>query len=190
MTTLDRRSVSQVAPASEPLTLDEVKKHLEIAEGDHAHDDQLLRLTTAAREVWEHDTQTLVVERSVTEQLSNFPVYPWRFYYQPVASVEAITYFDLDGDTQTVDAAVYSLDLPNRQILLAPDAEWPAHEIRWDAVQVTYTGGSATYPEIAKSAMLLQISMLFGDDTISREYQNWEKAYNNLVIRYQRSSYP
>lgn len=190
MVTLNRTSVTTVAPATEPVSIYEVKDHLAIAIDDHAMDTQLNRLIPAAREVWEHDTQTLVVSRSVIENLTTFPGTGWRFYYSPVESVSSITYYDTDGTQQTLNSLSYSVDLPNRQIYQSVDYTWPDHQSRWDAVQVNYSGGNSVLPEIAKSAVLLQISMLFGDDTISREYTNWETAYNNLVLRYQRSSYP
>ena len=184
-----KRSVTTATPATEPITVSEAKKHLEIADEDTTHDSHLDSLIVAAREVWEHDTQTLLVQRSVTEKLEEWPGYDWRFYYKPV-SISSITYFDISNAQQTLATSVYSLDSFNRKVLLQVDEEWPDIESRWDAIAITYLAGDSTIPEISKHAMKLQISMLFGDDQIKREYDNWAKAYENLVIRYQRSSYP
>ena len=190
MTTLPRRSVVPTNPTTEPLQLSEAKKHLEIAPSDDTHDEHLRALIVAAREVWEHDTQSLTVARSVVEKIDAWPDESWRFYYRPVSAVASVTYYDVANASQTLASSVYSLDATNRQLRLDVDQEWPDIEDRWDAITVTYTAGETLTSEIAKHAMKLQISMLFGDDLNKREYDNWAKAYENLVGRYQRSSYP
>ena len=52
-------------PASEPVTLTEAKKQCEIAASDTAHDDHLTLLIQAAREQWEHDTDSAVMEQTL-----------------------------------------------------------------------------------------------------------------------------
>ena len=184
------RSVSLSEPATEPLSLSEAKKHLTIADAYATHDTHVNSLIVAARELWEHDTQSVTVQRTITENLSDWPTSDWRFYYRPVTAVSSVTYYDAGNDSQTLASSVYSLDAPNRRLVLAVDQEWPSIETRWDAIAIAYTAGPAIIPEIAKQAMKLQLSMMFGDDMAAKEYGNWQSAYHNLVARYQRSSYP
>lgn len=189
MATKASRSVSLSDPDTEPLSLAEAKKQLEIADSYSTHDTHVSGLIVAARELWEHDTQSPTVRRSVSENLSQFPDEDWRFYFRPVGSVETITYYDTANASQTLASSVYSLDAPNRKLRLAVDQDWPSAETRWDAVTITYKAGSVVVPEIAKQAMKLQISMMFGDE-MSKEFPMWLRSYEALVSRYQRSSYP
>lgn len=183
-----KRSVSVASPATEPITLTTAKKHLEIAQGDDSHDTHVQDLISEARAIWEHDTQQLLESRQVVEKLDCWPDCDWRFYYRPVESINSITYYDESNALQTLDASVYSLDGPNRQLHLAVDQSWPSIESRWDAITITYTCGASDLP--SKRAIKLQLSMMFGDDQTAKEYEHWERAYNAMVERYQRSSYP
>lgn len=186
-----RRSVSAVTPTSEPLTLSEAKKHLEIAVADDTHDTHIRALITAAREVWEHDTQTLTVSRTVTENWDDWPGTNWRLYYRPVSAISTITYYDTDNSSQTLSSSVYSLDAPNGQLMLAVDQDWPSIETRWDAITATYTAGQTVVDEIAKQAMKLQVDIGFEMRGIAPvKKDDCIKAYENLVKRYMRGSYP
>ena len=210
------RSVSQAAPELEPLTLAEAKKHLEIAVGDTAHDSQLSGLIAAAREIFEHDTGRLTTARAVTEKLNEFPDgdsyrdransgsydgyrgytnnvssdHCWRFYYRPVASITSINYYDSTNATQLLATAVYTLDAPNRHLLLKPDQNWPSVYERWDAITIVYSAGSAKVPESVKSALYFKLDVLFELRGMTKEKDACERAYTALVDRFCRSTYP
>lgn len=184
------RSVSPASPASEPLSLSEAKQHLCIVAADDNSDAEVLRLIRAAREQWEHDTQSLTVSRTVTEKLSEFPDEDWRFYYSPVSSITSITYYDTANASQTLSSSIYELDAPNRMINLAVDQDYPLIETRWDAVTITYVAGETQVAEIAKQAMKLTLDYLFELKGLTKEKDATYMAYENLVKRYQRASYP
>jgi uncharacterized phiE125 gp8 family phage protein len=188
--TMKSRSVSVANPATEPLSLSEAKKHLEIGQSDTTHDVEVQSLIVAARELWEHDTQALTVSRAVTEKLDGWPDECWRFYHRPVQSVTSVNYYDALNNSQLLSSSIYSLDAPNRRLLVAVDEDWPDIETRWDAVTVVYVAGETIVPEIAKSAMKLQLDVLFELRGMTKEKDACLRAYENLVIRYQRSSYP
>ena len=211
------RSVSQAVPSLEPLTLSEAKKHLEIAQGDNTHDSHLSGLIAAAREVWEHDTQRLTTVRAVTEKLNEFPdgdsyryhsrysnddgqYYGyrnndsndrhWRFYYQPIVSITSINYFDSFNADQTLSTDVYTLDAPNRHLLLKPEQAWPSIYERWDAITIVYSASSASVPEIIKQALKLQVDVMFELRGMTKDKDACIRAYTAMVDRFCRSTYP
>ena len=191
------KSITQSSPTVEPLQLSEVKKHLEIANADTAHDEHLQRLLQEAREQVEHDCQVCLVTRTVTEKFnwSGDEEY-WQLYYRPVSSVTSITYYDTTNTQQTFSASLYSLDTDRRRIWLNSNSAWPTTYDRWDAITVTYVAGyganGAAVPQMFKQAMLLLIGYYFeertmmGNEIVTGSF----KAYENLLARMKRSNYP
>lgn len=169
------RSVSVAAAASEPLTLSEVKKHLEIADSVTDHDTHLTALITAAREEWERDTHSLTTSRTVTERDSFVDLESW-LSYRPVISLTSVTF---DGVTQ----ATAEVDAENGVLHL----EDSHSSDDWDGVVITYVAGYATVPESIKAALKLKISSLFDEH---RQQPHYDKAYEMLVRKYMRASYP
>lgn len=184
------RSVTTDNTTPQPVSLEEVKDQLGFAQGDSYSDDRLNRLIVAATEQWEHDTQSVTTTRNVTEKIAAFPVPTWRLYYRPVQSFTSIQYYDADGALQTLATSVYSVDIPNRQIHLAPDQDWPTIQARWDAIQIDYVAGVNVVPEIAKQAILVQCDIMEELRGTTKEKNATIKLYENLVARFCRSSYP
>jgi uncharacterized phiE125 gp8 family phage protein len=184
------RSIAEVAPASEPLSLAEAKKQLEIPEADATHDSHVTRIISAARQQWERDTQRSTVSRTYVENLSDWPTVDWRFYHQPIVSVTSVKYYDTANSQQTLSSSVYSLDAPNRRLVLAVDQDWPLHETRWDAIEITYVAGQSSVDAIAKQGMLLLVDLYFELRLDTKEKQATERAYHNLMLSYCRGSYP
>lgn len=169
------RSVSIAEPASEPLTLAEAKKHLEIASAVTVHDDHLTALIQAAREVYEHDTQQVLVSRTVTESFNQVGTEVY-LSMRPIQSITSITF---DGVVQTG----YSLDASRRIVELTDGFSGDA----WNSVVVVYVAGYSSVPEIHKSAMKLQLDLMFQPEKQIRYHND---AYERLVARYIRSNYP
>jgi uncharacterized phiE125 gp8 family phage protein len=191
------KSITQAAPTVEPLELSEVKKHLEIAEADTAHDEQIQNLIQEAREQVEHDCQVCLISRTVTEKFnwSGDEEY-WQLYYRPVSAVTSITYYDSTNSSQTFAASNYSLDADRRRVWLNSNAAWPTTYDRWDAISVAYTAGYGTnggaVPQMFKQAMLLLIGYYFEERTMmgNEGTTGGFKAYENLLARLKRSNYP
>jgi len=181
------RLATPAAVSTEPITLVEAKKHLEIATADTTHDTHVTMLITAAREQWEHDTQSLVVSRAVTEQLESFPESTWRLFYRPATAITSVKYYDSLNAQQTLASSEYTLT-PDGRLLLAVDKDWPDYTERWDSIEVIYVAGAT--PTIAKQAMLLQLDVMFELRGQTKEKDACIRAYESLVARYQRSSYP
>lgn len=181
------RNASLAVVEAEPLSVAEAKTHLRIPQGDASHNNDIERLITAARELFEKDTQLAVVARDATEQIDYWPDTDFRLYHFPVNAITSINYFDTSNVLQLLSDSVYSLDALNRIIHLAVGESWPNIESRWDAVTIVYSAGEATVTEAIKSAIKLQVQIGFdGDD----EKGTLAHAYEMMVRRYQRSSYP
>lgn len=169
------RSVNVAAASSEPVSLVEAKKHLEIAEADETHNTHITDLIQAAREVWEHDTGSITTSRTVTEK--DFSVDTEVFLLRrPVVSLTSVTF---DGDAQ----ATAEVDIARGVVHL--DSGYSGED--WDSVIITYVAGYSTVPEIAKSAMKLQLSMLFDEH---KQLPHYERSYEMLVRKFMRSNYP
>jgi hypothetical protein len=67
---------------------------------------------------------------------------------------------------------------------------WPDFQERWDAVELTYIAGSAIVPEISKQAILVQCDIMEELRGTTKEKYATVQLYENLVARFQRSSYP
>ena len=176
-------------PATEPVTLLETKKQLEIAAENSDHDAQLTRLIQAAREQVEHDTGYALVTQTWVQLFEDFS--SLKLARSPVASVSSVKYYDLSNVQQTLSSAVYSVDLQRAWVRLAVDQSWPDIETRWDCVEVTYVCGVAqsAVPEIYKQAVLLLAAHYFENRDMI-DVPATMPAYDALIGRVKRNSYP
>jgi len=102
--------VCLVAPAAEPVSLDEFKSFLEIPESDTSRDDKLTSLLLAARMLYERDTRTKLVTQTWLLRRDSFPGisvrydgngYPEIFLpFPPFHSVVSVKYVDVAGAVQ------------------------------------------------------------------------------------------
>lgn len=187
--------VRTVNPVSEPLTLTQVKKHLEIATLDTQHDEQLADLIKRAREQVEHDTDLVLFTSTWNETFEEFDDCCLKLSKRPIQSVTSIVYRSGESTTTTLSSSIYSLDAARRQICLKYNQVWPTvYGETFDAISVTYVAGYTSLPEIpgvAKQAMLLLIGYYFENrDMHSNETMYNRKAYDDLIQRLYRSSYP
>lgn len=189
------RPTITVQPTTEPVTLPQAKKHLNLPSAVTFHDTELTELITQAREQWEHDTDSVLVSRTATVTARCFAS-PMYLPIRPVQSISSIQYYDGNNDQQTLSSAIYQLDAPNRYIRLAYQQNWPAIADRWDAITITFVAGHAgttvdPVPNIAKRAILLQIGKWFRQrDMTENQRTAVDLMYERLVNRYMRSDYP
>jgi uncharacterized phiE125 gp8 family phage protein len=187
------RSIVVTPPAIEAVTLTQAKKQLELSPSDTTHDSQITLLIQAAREQWENDTDTAVMQQSLSMTLPYFPL-EIHLQKRPVQSVTSITYYDTADNLATVPTSIYSLDIASRVVRENYLKDWPMTVDRWDAVTVNYIAGhasAATVPAIAKQAMLLLIGKYFENrDLLANDLIYKDGAYEALVARYMRSTYP
>lgn len=187
------RATVVTAPTLEPVTLAQVKRQLFMSESDTSNDYELNSRIQAAREQWEHDTDSAVLTQTLSVTLGMFTVDQIEIPSRPIQSITHLKYYDGSDVLQTFSSASYSLDKPRRRVVLDSTESWPTTYDRWDAVTITYVAGFASValvPAIVKQAILLLITYYQFSNRGDNDRPNDLRAYENLVRRYQRSSYP
>lgn len=136
------------APTDTPVTLEDVKAHLNILPSN-TDDDAALTLYIHAATA-HLDGKDGILQRCLKPQTweltyDEFPSAEILLPLPPLISVDYIRYVDADGDTQTIDAANYVVDNKSVPGWVAPiDAyDWPTPLNVVNAVTVRYTAGYA-----------------------------------------------
>jgi uncharacterized phiE125 gp8 family phage protein len=179
-------------PTAEPVTLSEVKKQLEIASSDTSHDTHLTALIGAAREQWEHDTDSVTCFQTLRVRLPYWTD-GLKLPRSPIHSITSIQYYDGLNTLQTLAASQYQLHVD--EIRLAYLVTLPATVSRWDAWTVTYKAGHSqdgqSVPEAARAAILMLAAHYFENrDMLMSDAMQTMRPYEMLVRRFMRSSYP
>ena len=161
------------APAVEPVSATEVKKHLRLvtttaeATAYTTEDDLLNRLITAARTQAEQETGRKFITQTMTMYLDRWP--DERFIKVPYPTLQSavVTYRlsdDDDYDETLTTADVDIVSEPGR-IVLQPNESWPSGTLYTDKpIKITFVCGyglAVAVPENIKSAILLKISDLY-----------------------------
>lgn len=179
-------------PTAEPITLSEAKKQLEIASNDTSHDVHLSALIQAAREQWEHDTDTVTCFQTLKVRIASWAD-GLSLPKSPVHSITSIQYFDGANAIQTLSPSIYQLH--EGQIRIAYLQVLPGTSARWDAWSINYKCGysedGARVPAIAKNAMQMLVAHYFENrDMIMSDALQTMRPYEALVRRFMRSNYP
>lgn len=181
-------------PLAEPLTITAAKKHLELASSDTSHDEHLSNLIQVAREQWEHDTQTISCTQVFRLRLGRIED-GLKLPLKPVASITSIRYYDTNNTDTLLPTTVWDFDAARQQMRLKYNQTLPVWTPRYDAWTILFNAGysddGALVPMVAKQAMLLLVGhyfenrdMLLGDNIAGM------RAYESLVTRFMRSTYP
>ncbi|MDA3834270.1 MAG: hypothetical protein PF495_12835 [Spirochaetales bacterium] len=168
------RIIVTIPPASEPVALTEVKKHLRLAtttvaaEAYTTEDDLLNRLIMTARIQVEQETGRALITQTRTLYLDAWPNKNYINLPYPTLQSVVITYWlntdtGYDNTLSTVDADIVSE--PGR-VILQPDESWPSGSLYTDKpVKVEFVCGygdvAAAVPASIRSAILLKISDLY-----------------------------
>ena len=191
--TMTPATLVTVQPVTEPITIHEAKRQLSLSPSDTSHDVMIYQKIQSAREQWEKDVGEYYIKRTVAVQLDMLT--DVQFMHRPVSSISSVVYYDASNTLQTLSTSIYQLDAARGQMRLKYDQSWPIYTTRWDAVTITYILGShddsTTVPAYAKSAMLLLVANEFEQrDMMTPAYTQNQIAYERLVAKYMRSSYP
>jgi uncharacterized phiE125 gp8 family phage protein len=161
-------------PASEPLTLAEVKEFLRV---DHSDDDATLAIfITAARQLCESYTRMALLPTTFEEYFDDFPQYSGdykdeiRLSRSPVSAVTYVKYIDGNETTITANAADYKIDTISRPARISPDNGWFGTYETINAVFVRYVAGfadAASVPAPLKHGMMLVIGDMYENRTDS-----------------------
>lgn len=151
-------STVTVAPVTEPVTLDEVKKQCLV---DSTDDDALLtRLIKAARSYVEKYCNARWAEQTIACQCTSFGDFA-RLPEGPLKSVTSIEYVDTAGATQTLDEAIYEAhkDGLEPSIALKPGQSWPSVRPGSRITLTAVFGGDV--PEAVHHAMLVFVDAAY-----------------------------
>lgn len=164
--------VTITPPAVEPVSLTLAKTHLRI---DHDAEDLLIAgWIPGARALTESYTGRRWIEQRLRLTLGEWPCDGEnRLPVEPVASVDLVKYFDVDGVERTIDPELYQtwLDHSPPLLLPAPNQYWPQLQYgKRQAVTIEFTAGGdpADVPEQVKTAIL----MILGNWSENRADQN------------------
>lgn len=145
------------APTCEPVTLNEVRLYLRMPDADHADDDTITQLITAARQHAESRMRRQIVQATLEYTLDQFPVGHTatitgaahqrtsgiRLPHPPLISVTSVKYIDAAGAEQTLASTVYAVDAKAEPgvVMLAFDKSWPVIRAQASAITITYLAG-------------------------------------------------
>ena len=152
--------------ATEPVSLAEAKLQLRIETDITTEDARVTRLIQAAREECEHKVGRGLLLPTWERVIDAFPAAEIELGKPPVAAITSVIYIDENGDSQTMDSSLYSLDADTSHGWLLPaiDTEWPATLDTANAVRIRFTVGVATaslVPAAIKEWILLRIESLY-----------------------------
>lgn len=186
------RSTVTVQPTQEPVALAEARRHVELAATNVDHDAILLGHIQAAREQWERDTSKCLISRTL--QIKTHEIYDgFRFPERPVTAITSIRFYPLTT-IETLSTDIYELDALTSTVRLKYNQVWPSFADRWDAWEINYTAGEHSEPSqvpgIDKQAILLYVGYLFRGNRGDDDRPSDLKAYESLVARHMRSTYP
>jgi uncharacterized phiE125 gp8 family phage protein len=190
------RPVRVTPPAVSPVTLADAKAHMRVSFAD---DDALIGALLQAA-VDHVDGWSGILGRCLINQDWSVSFGAWggrvlRLAFPDVSAAE-VTYRDSDGAEQTVDPALYAIKEDNQSayLFLSADFERPILFDRPDAVTVTFAAGYASVtevPAIHKQAIRLLVGYYFENrDMLMSDALQSVRAYESLVAKYLRSSYP
>lgn len=154
-------------PASEPISLSEVKNYLKV---DSSTDDDLIGvMITAARQWVENHCALALLPQTVLQVWDglNDDMFLAR---SPLRSMSAVTYLDVSGTEQTLSASVYDVDgvgMPPR-IYRKYGQTWPQTSQSMNAASAVFEVGyeaASAVPAAIKSAMMLTIADMYDNRT-------------------------
>lgn len=149
-------------PTIWPVTLAETKIHLRV---EDTTEDALI--TTYIHAATQHIEQALGLTiaqkqyRLKLDALSDVIELP----RGPVISIDAATYLDANGGSQTLNPASYTVDLSSdtQWIVRNSGATWPTTLAGVNAVTIDFTAGYVTAPDDLRAAILLLVGHWFAN---------------------------
>ena len=150
-------------PATEPLTLNEVKLFLRV--DDTTEDDLITSLITAARGLVEGHTWMPLISQTWAMQFDKdeLNLLVWNINKAPLISVSSITYYDSDNNIQTLAASSYEVDIYGSPARFRIKT-MPSVYDRMNALQLNFVCGyanAAAVPQPIKQALYMIIGHLY-----------------------------
>lgn len=192
-----RNALLITAAQFEPISLQQLKTQVQLADDYREHDNELQALITAAREKYESDTGLVLCSSSWRLNFDQWPVSYLELPTRTVSGISSIKYIDATGAQQTVASTVYELDAayPSPQIRLKDNQQWPTIRGHKGDIEINYVAGHANQgavPYRDQQAILLLAANWFENRTgmIASNVSESPVGYNHLVINRMRATYP
>ena len=145
--------VLTVAPATEPVSLDEVKAHLRL---DTDEDDALLGvMATAARQLIEQITGRALIAQAWLTTLDAWPERGVDLLPLPLMSVSGVSAYRADGVTIEIDAASYYTTGGAMPRVIAPAGIIPGRAS--GGIAITHTAGYGATGDSVPAALKMAI---------------------------------
>jgi len=140
------KHIIKTAPATEPVTLAEMRAHLGITQAAETARDTVITSRIATARQWAEDyTRRAFITQTWTGYDDDYPWDPNEGYLialrAPLVSVSSIKYLDVDGVQQTLSSSLYLVDTVGGVVVPAYAASWPAIREQLNSVQVEYVSG-------------------------------------------------
>jgi len=181
------------APATEPLTLNEVKLFLRV--DDTTEDDLITSLITAARGLVEGHTWMPLISQTWAMQFDKdeLNLLVWNINKAPLISVSSITYYDSDNNIQTLAASSYEVDIYGSPARFRIKT-MPSVYDRMNALQLNFVCGyanAAAVPQPIKQALYMIIGHLYENrqDVITGTQVNEMPQASELLLQPYRNNF-
>jgi len=183
------------APTTEPISVADAKKQLELATSYTAHDQHLAMLITAARQYVETHTGLAICTQTWDYSFDRWPSTNEPIYLprSPVASVTHVKYYDGDGNQQTWSSAQYVVSTGRNPatIRLAYGYSWPSYRVQPESLSIRmvcgYGASNTSAPAAVRQALLLLVSHWFEQRTpevVGTTTANVSHALDALLMQY------
>jgi uncharacterized phiE125 gp8 family phage protein len=147
----------KTAPATEPVTLAEVRAFMGISQvADTVRDSIITTQIVAARTYAESYTQRAFISQSWYTYsdwfMDSFDLVP------DVQSITSVKYYDKNNALQTLSNTIYYTDLVSSRLLLGANQYWPDTYLNPNSVIIEYVSGFTIVPQQIKQAILFLVA--------------------------------